>query len=86
MTRKTAAFYGWILTGKIKPCDHCATAKAKQAKVAKKTETKADKPGEQIFIDISSVKGESYGSSKFWLLALDDKTDMPTSFFLNKKS
>jgi hypothetical protein len=85
-TRKTAAFYGWILKGKILKCDHCAIAKAKQAKVAKKTETKSNKVGERIFIDISSVKGESYGSSKFWLLALDNKTDMPTSFFLAKKS
>ncbi len=85
-TRKTAAFYGWELTGKFEICDDCATAKAKQASVAKTTETKSDKRGERIFIDSSSVKGESYGRAKFWLLALDDKTDNPTSFFLQRKS
>jgi hypothetical protein len=85
-TRKIAAFYGWQVTGKSKVCDHCITAKAKQARIAKSTNTKSNKPGKRIFIDISSVKGESYGSSKFWLLALDDKTDQPFSFFLNKKS
>jgi hypothetical protein len=85
-TRKTVSFYGWELTGKFDACDHCAIAKAKQASVTKTTETKSQVRRERIFIDISSVKGESYGSAKFWLLALDDKTDHPTSFFLTRKS
>ena len=37
-------------------------------------------------IDISSVKHESFGKSKFWLLVVDDCTDMCWSFFLQKKS
>jgi hypothetical protein len=45
-----------------------------------------NKEWETLWIDISFVKGESYGSSKFWLLARDDKTDMSMSFFLAKKS
>jgi hypothetical protein len=50
------------------------------------TKTKSNKPGEHIFTDISLVKGERYVSSKFWLLALDDKTDKRSfTFFLNGK-
>jgi predicted PolB exonuclease-like 3'-5' exonuclease len=77
---------------KFKSCDDCAIAKAKQASVLKMTKTKRDKPGEQIFIHIhihihiSAVKGESYGRAKFWLLALDDKTEKLFGFFLTKKS
>ncbi len=49
-TRKTAAFYGWLLTGKFEVCDHCITAKAKQASIAKTTNTKSDKTGERLSI------------------------------------
>ena len=42
--------------------------------------------GERLFIDIGSVKAESYGGSKFWLLIVDDCTDMCWSIFLKKKS
>jgi hypothetical protein len=37
-------------------------------------------------IDTSSVKKPSFGSSKFWLLVMDDCTDMCWSLFLQKKS
>ncbi len=37
-------------------------------------------------IHTSSVKKASFGSSKFWLLAMDDCTDMCWSTFLKKKS
>jgi hypothetical protein len=47
---------------------------------------KSEIPGERFFIDISSIKGESFGSSKFWLIVLDDNTDFGFSFFLKAKS
>ena len=34
--RRTAAFYGWKLTGKFEPCKFCGLAKARQANVNKK--------------------------------------------------
>jgi transposase InsO family protein len=37
-------------------------------------------------IDISSIKGESFGGSKYWLLILDDCTGQCWSKFLTAKS
>ncbi len=39
-----------------------------------------------ILLDISSVKGKSYGGSKFWILVIDEATDMKWSFFVKKKN
>jgi hypothetical protein len=85
-TKKTADYYGWKITGKFKPCSDCQTAKSKQNAVPKESETKSIIPGERLYIDTSSVKTESFGGSKFWLLVADDCTDVAWSAFLNKKS
>jgi hypothetical protein len=84
--RKTAAVYGWQLTEKFSPCEDCATAKARQKNLKKLTETRGTVPGERLFLDMSSVKGESLGGAKFWLLLLGDCTGMCWSFFLTHKS
>ena len=84
--RRTAAFYGWKLTGKFEPCKFCGLAKARQANVNKKLAERSRVRGERLFIDTSSIKGQSYGSSKFWLLMVDDCTDYGISRFLNRKS
>ena len=42
--------------------------------------------GERLFIDISSIRHESIGGSKFWLLTLDDFSDHAWSYFLKRKS
>ncbi len=83
--RKSAAFYGWKIGGKLRPCKSCGIAKAKQKSVSIQLQPKSDTPGERMFLDISSIKGESFGQSKFWLMALDDCTDYAKSFFLKKK-
>jgi hypothetical protein len=84
--RRTASFYGWKLIGTKVVCEFCAIAKAKQASITKMLSERSGIPGERFFIDISSIKGESFGSSKFWLLVLDDNTDFGFSFFLKAKS
>ena len=76
------------LVGKPKRCEHCAINKACQKKSKKtlaedKTFTTA---GEHSFLDISSIKASSFGGSKFWLLVVDDATDMSWSIFLKHKS
>lgn len=60
--------------------------KIKQRNVGKITENKSEIPGERLFIDIGSIKAESYGGSKFWVLVLDDCTDKCWSFFIRRKS
>jgi histone deacetylase 1/2 len=85
-TRKTAAFYGWVVTGTFSTCVDCAIAKSKQRNVQRESDTKSTVPGERLFIDISSVKKKSIGGSKYWLLVLDDCTDYCWSKFLHTKS
>jgi hypothetical protein len=86
ITKKIAEYYCWKITGKFKPCSDCQTAKFKQNAVPKELETKSTIPGERLYIETSSVKTESFGGSKFWLLVVDDCTDVAWSAFLNKKS
>ena len=54
--------------------------------ISKKHIKWAERPGDRMFIDISSSKFDSYGGNDNWLLALDDATDMPFSFFIDEKS
>ncbi len=42
--------------------------------------------GKRFLLDISSVKGRSYGGSKFWILIVDEAKDMKWSFFVKKKN
>ena len=84
-TRATAKYYGWNATGIFKPCEDCGVGKAKQASVSKLLSTKSTIPGERWFIDISSVKAESYGGTKFWFGMLDDCTDLFLSHCLRTK-
>ena len=75
-----------FLYGKLAKCDSCGIGKMKQATVSKQSDTKDNIPGHRLYIDISSVKGRSYGDSKFWLLCVDSYTDYCWSFFLKAKS
>jgi hypothetical protein len=84
--RHITSFYGWKLIGTKVVCEFCAIAKAKQANITKMLSIRSEIPGERFFIDISSIKGESFGSSKFWLLVLDYNTDFGLSVFLKAKS
>ena len=84
--RLTAKAYNWDLTGKLDACVDCAVGKARQKNVNKSWTGGSKIPGERLFVDISSIKSESYGGAKFWALIVDDYTDFCWSFFLKKKS
>ena len=85
--RRTAKKYGIKLTGKLKPCEACRISNAKQKNVPKVSfREPTTKPGELVYIDISSIKSTSYGGNKFWLAFMDDYTEKCWSFFLKKKS
>jgi len=85
-TRKTAKYYNWNVSGSYNPCSSCGIAKAKQASVSKELNVKSSIPGKRFFIDISSIKAESFGGKKFWLGMLDDCTDCFITKFLTAKS
>ena len=54
---------------------HAPLERQNRKKVAKWTQTKASKPGERLYMDISSMKERSLGGSKFWALIVDDYSD-----------
>ena len=74
------------MTGTAEKCEDCSLSKARQKNLEKETKERSSIPGERLFVDISSVKTESFGGSKFWLLVLDDASDYCWSYFLKKKS
>ena len=84
--RATAKYMGWQVTGKATPCENCAIGKAKQKNVPKTSAERSKIPGERLYLDISSIKGKSYGNSTFWALLVDDSTNFKWSFFLKQKS
>jgi hypothetical protein len=43
-------------------------------------------PGERVYLDLSSIRDESYGGSCFWVLLVDEYTDYCWSIFLKRKS
>ena len=87
-TRLVAAYYGVKLSGQFKTCSACAKAKAKQANVPKKLKEgkRSTVPGERLSFDIASIKAQSYGGAKYWLLIMDDATGHIWSLFVKKKS
>ena len=46
----------------------------------------ATKQGERMYLDISSMKDESFGGKKHWHMLVDKATQYKHSFFLKKKS
>ena len=86
-TKLTAGYYKFAWKGDFEPCESCARAKARQKNLGHADEgNQATNPGERLGFDLGSVKTESLGGSKFWLLVVDYATDFPWSFFLKKKS
>jgi gag-polypeptide of LTR copia-type/Zinc knuckle len=82
-TKATAKYYNLQLTGTMDKCVPCTIAKAKQKNVHKVAQRHDDVfPVTRLYLDISSVRTESLGNNKFWLLIVDDATDMKWSFFL----
>jgi hypothetical protein len=92
-TRQMAKELGWKLTrGKMKPCVHCACAKAKQKNTVK--ESKAEKAkvvGERAFLDGSSVKVPRRGGgtymiqNKNWYVVVDQCSQKKWSHFFKTK-
>jgi hypothetical protein len=66
--KKTAQIFGVKLKGDFEVCSDCAIAKARQKNLSKDWKGGSQVPGEQVYLDISSIKDESYGGSCFWAL------------------
>jgi hypothetical protein len=64
--KKTTNGYGLKLKGDFKVCEDCKLAKARQRHINKDWKGGSLVPGERVYLDISSIKGKSYGGSCFW--------------------
>jgi hypothetical protein len=86
--RKTAKYYGILLTGTLTPCVQCTLAKNHNTPLPKHTVPHSTVPGERIFDNISHLSYPSIpvGGNKYWLLLLDDATNMVWSYFIKQKS
>jgi hypothetical protein len=84
--KKTANIHGLKLKGEFKVCEDCEVAKLRQRNVSEDWKSGIQVSGEIVYLDISSIKGESYGGSCFWALVVDDHTDYCWSLFLKAKS
>jgi hypothetical protein len=78
--------YNWKRLGKFETCEDCAVGKAKQKNNNKQWLQDSKNPGERLYIDVNSIKGESFGESRFWALIIDDCTKYCWRFFLIKKN
>jgi hypothetical protein len=84
--KKTAQVHGLKLKGDFKVCKDCAIAKARQKNINKDWKGGSQVPGDRFYLDIISIRDESYGGSRFWVLLVDDCTDYCWSIFLKHKS
>ena len=66
ITKATADKMKINITEKMKRCEHCDIAKMKKKNIGKTTLEQAEKPGDRVFMDTSSIKYPSAGGSKFW--------------------
>jgi hypothetical protein len=73
--KKTAQVHGLKLKGDFKVCKDCAVAKARKKNLKKDWKGGSQVSGERVYLDISSIRDESYGGSCFWALLVDDYSD-----------
>jgi hypothetical protein len=85
-TRMTGKSYGIDVVGKHKSCEACSVAKARQKNINRDWKGGSVITGERLYVDFSSIKGESYGGSKFWAFVVNDYSNYCWSYFLNRKS
>ena len=91
-TRLMASRLGWhIRVGKMKPCEHCAVAKAKQKNVNKDASAKkAERPNERWSHDIATInppkKSDLIMARPNWHILVDNYTGTKFSAFCPRKN
>ena len=70
----TAKHYKVNLTGKVNNCLSCSLEKIIQKNIPKKNQDKSNKPGERMYLDISSMRKPSMGGRQHWAMLVDEAT------------
>jgi hypothetical protein len=65
-TRMSGKSFGYDVVGNYMTCEACSVAKARQKNINKDWKGSSITPGERLYADMSSIKAESYGGSRFW--------------------
>ena len=87
LLNQTAKKQGVSLSGELRECGGCSTAKGLRAPIARSTEARADKKLETVFIDLSGkMVAPSIGGKRYTLIVRDDHTRFTRVYFLAKKS
>ena len=85
----TVKALGWKLTRVQHSCTSCQMAKAKQRSVPKESShTKAEYPGERIYIDLSKIKKPDdlkYMGKQNWYMMVDELSNLKLSSFHSTK-
>jgi hypothetical protein len=84
-TRLTGKAYGYVIAGKFDVCEACSIGKARQKNIKKEWKGRNSIHGERLYVDISSIKGISFGGSKFWALIIHDFSCYCWSHFFEEK-
>jgi hypothetical protein len=74
------------LNNEFKTCEQSYIAKSRPKDLYKDWKGESQVPGDQSYLDISSIKDLSYGGSNFWVLIVDNFTDYSWSIFPKNKS
>lgn len=83
--RNTVKDLGIEIKNEDEVCEACCKAKARQKDLNKKVEVKADLPGKHLYADIIWITKESLGGKSFWILVVDENTNMMWSKFVHRK-
>ena len=86
LLRKTAKQIGVKLRGQLVPCQGCSEAKRIRKPVKTLTYTRAAKPAERCFVDLSGPKSvKSMGGKEYMMIVRDDYSRFTRVFFLRTK-
>jgi hypothetical protein len=71
ITIATAKHLGVKLDGSWEECQECMLGKARKKNLKSNSINKSTKAGKRFGFDISYIKNDSFGGSKYWLLIVD---------------
>src|SRR5687768_13908800 len=83
---KTLNYMGIKAVGKMKTCEACKLSQTKKKKVQKFTLTKAKKPGERVFIDLTGPFTKEIGGQRYWFQVVDDTSRRGFNYFTKTKT
>lgn len=84
---ETAIQLGITLEGKLLPCWGCSMAKGKRKYVARTTCSRAERPLQRVFIDLSGPKPvKPVGGSQYIMQGKEDFSRYGWTYFLKSKS